>query len=326
MSAQTKKRRSAPPASTAPANTLAQRKKSPLWQMRRCWRLYVLLAPMVIYLFIFNYLPMAGIQIAFRDYTVSGGIWGSTWVGLKHFKRFFASAQFKTLLVNTAKLSVYSLLWGFPFPILLAILLNETRSQKLKKAVQSLTYAPYFISTVVMVSMITMFLAQDTGIINKFIELFGGTAKDYMGDAAAFRTIYVASGIWQGCGWSSIIFIAALSGVDPQLYEAAQIDGASRLQKIWYIDLPSILPTAIIIFIMSCGSILSVGYEKVFLMQNALNQSTSEIISTYVYKLGLLNRQYSYTTAIGLFNSAINIVLLLIVNKIAQRTSEVSLF
>ncbi len=311
--------------SSVPATGMLNR-KSPWKRILGCWQLYVLLLPTIVYLFLFNYLPMVGIQIAFRDYTPGGGIWGSTWVGLKHFLRFFESVQFKTLLVNTAKISVYSLLWGFPFPIILAILLNETRSLRLRKVVQSLTYAPYFISTVVMVSMINMFLTPETGVLSNLIVALGGPETNLMGSADAFRTIYVASGIWQGCGWSSIIFIATLAGVDPQLYEAAQIDGANRLQRIWYIDLPSLLPTAIIIFIMSCGSILSVGYEKVYLMQNSLNQSTSEIISTYVYKVGLLGHQYSYTAAIGLFNSLVNIALLLVVNQIAKRTSETSLF
>jgi putative aldouronate transport system permease protein len=300
--------------------------RNALWHIKKCWRLYVLLLPAVVYLFIFNYIPIAGIQIAFKDYTASGGIWGSTWVGLKHFKYFFNSVQFSTLLINTVKLSVYSLLVGFPFPILLAILLNETKSIKLKKVVQSLTYAPYFISTVVLVSMVTMFLSSSTGIINQVIEFLGGNAVDFMGKAEYFRPIYVLSGIWQGTGWSSIIFIAALAGIDVQLHEAAQMDGANRLQKIWHIDLPGIIPTAVIVFIMSCGSIMSVGFEKAFLMQNSLNLSTSEIISTYVYKIGLKNAQYSFTTAIGLFNSVINLILLLFVNKISKKVSDVSLF
>ena len=302
------------------------KKKSGLLQMRKCWQLYVLLLPTVVYLLIFNYSPMAGIQIAFKNYKFSKGIWDSAWVGLKHFKTFFHSVQFSTLMINTVKISVYSLLFGFPFPILLALLLNECKSVKLKKVVQTLTYAPYFISTVVLVSMLSMFLSPSTGIINKIIEFFGGTAFDFMGSAQAFRSVYVISGIWQGMGWSSIIFIAALAGIDPQLHEAAEIDGANRLQRIWHINLPGILPTAVIVFIMSCGSVMSVGFEKVYLMQNSLNQTTSEIISTYVYKMGIQNAQYSYTTAIGLFNSLINLVLLLIVNRISKKAADISLF
>lgn len=301
-------------------------KKSALARMRKCWQLYVLLLPTVVYLFIFNYLPMAGIQIAFRDYKFSRGIWDSAWVGLKHFRTFFESVQFGTLMTNTVKISVYALLLGFPFPILLALLLNESKSPRLKKAVQTLTYAPYFISTVVMVSMLSMFLSPSVGIVNKMISFFGGTPYDFMGSAKAFRSVYVISGIWQGTGWSSIIFIAALAGIDPQLHEAAEIDGASRLQRIWHINLPGILPTAVIVFIMNCGSIMSVGFEKVYLMQNSMNQSTSEIISTYVYKMGIQKAQYSYTTAIGLFNSLINLVLLLIVNHISKKVSEISIF
>lgn len=300
--------------------------KSWLKQFIRSWQLYVLLLPALVYFFIFCYMPIAGIQIAFRDYTAIGGIWNSAWVGVKHFQRFFASIQFETLLLNTVKLSVYSLLWGFPFPIILAILLNETRHTRLKKVVQTLTYAPHFISTVVLVSMITLFLSPTNGIVNKVVAELGGTAKDFMGSEELFRPIYIISGIWQDCGWSSIIYIAALAGVDQELYEAAQIDGANRLQKIWYIDIPGILPTAVTIFIMNCGNILNVGYEKVYLMQNSLNQSASEIISTYVYKVGLVKAQFSYTTAIGLFNSVINLCLLLAVNKIAKKTSDVSLF
>lgn len=295
-------------------------------RMKRCWQLYVLLLPAVVYLFIFNYLPMAGIQIAFRNYKFSEGIWGSAWVGLKHFLTFFNSIQFSTLLENTVKISVYALVFGFPIPILLALLLNESKSVWLKKIVQSLTYAPYFISTVVLVSMLSLFLSPSTGVINKVIEFFGGTAYDFMGSASAFRSVYVISGIWQGAGWSAIIFIAALAGIDPQLHEAAEIDGANRLQRIWHINLPGIIPTAITVFILNCGSIMSVGFEKVYLMQNSMNQTTSEIIATYVYKMGILNTQYSYTTAIGLFNSLINLFLLIIANQISKKVADISLF
>lgn len=295
-------------------------------KVKHCWQLYVLLAPTVVYLLIFCYLPMLGIQIAFRDYTAVGGIWGSAWVGWKHFLRFFSSPQFKVLIINTLKISVYSLIWGFPLPIILALFINECRFRRLKKVVQSLTYAPYFISTVVLVSMMTLFLNEDTGVINLLVEALGSEPQNFMGNAGAFRSIYVISGIWQSCGWSSIIYIAALSGVDIQLHEAARIDGANRLQRTWYVDLPSIMPTVITVLILNCGRILSVGYEKVFLMQNTMNQSVSEVISTYVYKVGLLGAQYSYTTAISLFNSVINIIVLIAVNHIAKRTSEVSLF
>ncbi|MBO5070910.1 MAG: sugar ABC transporter permease [Roseburia sp.] len=302
------------------------RKKGFCHQILRCWQLYVLLLPTIIYFLIFNYAPMVGIQIAFRDYKVSKGFWESAWVGLKHFKTFLEAYQLPTLIENTVKISVYSLIWGFPIPIILALLLNESKSQKLKKVVQTLTYAPYFISTVVLVAMLSMFLSPSTGVINKMIEFLGGTAYDFMGSASAFRPVYIISGIWQGAGWSSIIYVAGLAGIDPQLLEAAEIDGANRFQKIWHVNLPGIMPIVVIQLIMSCGGILGVGYEKVYLMQNTLNQSVSEVISTYVYKMGLLNAQYSYTTAIGLFNTVINLAILLIVNQICKKVSEVSLF
>ncbi len=301
-------------------------RKGPLHHLTRCWQLYVLLIPTMLYLFIFNYIPMYGIQIAFRDFVSNKGILGSPWVGLKHFNYFFSSPQFTTLLMNTVKLSLFSLLWGFPFPIILALMLNEVGSMRYKKLVQNITYVPYFISTVVLVSMINLFLSQQDGMLNQLISLLGGTKVDFLGKASYFRTIYIASGIWQGVGWSSIIYLAALSGVDIQLHEAAQIDGASRLQRIWHINVPCILPTATILFIMSCGQIMSVGYEKIYLMQNSLNLDVTEVISTYVYKTGLLNVKYSYTTAIGLFNNVINVIILFIVNKIAHKLSETSLF
>ena len=301
-------------------------RKGPLHHLTRCWQLYVLLIPTLLYLFIFNYIPMYGIQIAFRDFVSNKGILGSPWVGLKHFNYFFSSPQFTTLLMNTVKLSLFSLLWGFPFPIILALMLNEVGSMRYKKLVQNITYVPYFISTVVLVSMINLFLSQQDGMLNQLISLLGGTKVDFLGKASYFRTIYIASGIWQGVGWSSIIYLAALSGVDIQLHEAAQIDGASRLQRIWHINVPCILPTATILFIMSCGQIMSVGYEKIYLMQNSLNLDVTEVISTYVYKTGLLNVKYSYTTAIGLFNNVINVIILFIVNKIAHKLSETSLF
>lgn len=300
--------------------------KGPLFYMARSWQLYVLLAPTVVYLFIFNYIPMYGIQIAFRDFVATKGIIGSPWVGMKHFRYFFSSPQFSSLLVNTIKLSLFSLLWNFPFPILLALMLNEVSCIRYKKFVQNITYMPYFISTVVLVSMLNLFLAQQDGMINQALAALGGAKVDFLGKAAYFRTIYIASGIWQGTGWSSIIYLAALSGVDTQLHEAAQIDGASRIQRMWHINVPCILPTATILFIMSCGQIMNVGYEKVYLMQNSLNLEVSEVISTYVYKTGLLNVKYSYTTAIGLFNNVINVIVLLLVNQLSQKLSETSLF
>jgi len=301
-------------------------KKSVWNRIIHSWQLYVMLLPTILYFLIFTYAPIAGIQIAFRDYTVRGGIWNSEWVGLKHFINFVSSIQFERLITNTVALSMMSLLLAFPFPIILALLFNEAKFPKFKKTVQTLTYAPHFISTVVFVSMLTMFLSTSNGFINQAIEALGGEKIDFMGRPDMFRWVYVISGIWQGCGWSAIIYVAALAGVDTELYEAAKIDGANRFQKILHIDIPSIMPTVVTLFILNCGSILSVGYEKVYLMQNTMNQSTSEIISTYVYKVGLVNAQYSYTAAIGLFNSIVNLIILIIVNQISKKVSEISLF
>jgi putative aldouronate transport system permease protein len=302
------------------------RKRGLLADLLRCWQLYVLVAPTIIYLFIFNYIPMYGMQIAFRDFIANRGVWGSQWVGIKHFRYFFTSPQFAALIGNTIKLSVYSLLWSFPFPILLALMLNEARRLWFKKLIQNLTYIPYFISVVVLVSMVNLFLAQGDGLINQAITALGGQAIDFLGKERYFRTIYIASGVWQGMGWSSIIYLAALSNVDIQLHEAAQIDGATRLQRVWHINIPCILPTAIILFILSSGHIMTIGFEKVYLLQNTLNTAISEVISTYVYKTGLLNVKYSYTAAIGLFNNVINILILLTVNKLSQKLSDISLF
>lgn len=305
---------------------LLSRQKSPLNRIASCWRLYVLLLPAVVYLFIFHYLPMYGVQISFRDYIPTLGISGSPWVGLKHFAYFVNSVQFVRLLTNTLKLSVYSLIFSFPMPIILALLLNEARNLRFKKIVQNVTYAPHFISTVVLVGMLISFLSPSSGIVNSIIKAFGGEAVDFMGRSSAFRSIYIISGIWQGTGWGSIIYLGALSGVDLELHEAAQIDGASRIQRIWHINIPCILPTAVMLFILNCGGILNVGFEKVYLMQNGLNLAESEIISTYVYKTGLLGARFSYTSAIGLFNSVVSVILLMTVNAIARRMGEVSLF
>lgn len=295
-------------------------------KLLRSWQLYVCLAPAFIYLLLFNYVPMYGLVIAFKDYMPVKGIFGSNWVGLKHFQRFVGSVQFPILMRNTILLSLYSLIFGFPIPIMLALMLHEVKNLKFKKIVQNATYIPYFISTVVMVAMIINFTSPSIGIVNRFITLLGGQAVDFMGKSSAFRSLYVVTGIWQSMGWNSIIYFAALAGVDPQLYEAAQIDGANRLQKIWHINLPGIRPTIVMLFILSCGNLLNVGFEKAFLMQNALNIDVSEIIAVYVYKIGILSAKFSYTAAIGLFNTVINFALLLIVNSISRRLSETSLF
>lgn len=297
-----------------------------LRRMQRQWQLYLFLLLPVACVMIFNYVPMYGIVLAFKNYRPNKGILGSPWVGMKYFNQFFNSPSFLLLLKNTLILSLYSLLASLPVPILLALCLNEVRIPWFKKTVQMVTYAPYFISTVVMVGMLIQLMSIRSGFFNHLIQIFGGTPVDFMAIPSLFRTIYVFSGVWQGMGYSAVIYIAALSNVDPQLYEAAIIDGANRLQKIIHIDIPAILPTIVLMLIMSLGNVMSIGAEKVYLMQNNLNLSTSEIISTYVYKIGMINGQFSLSTAVGLFNSVINFVLIVIVNTIARRLGDTSLW
>lgn len=278
------------------------------------YQIYILLLPALIYFGIFHYGPMYGLQIAFKDFIASEGITGSPWVGFEHFKQFFNSYYFGNILRNTLWISIYSLVVGFPIPIIFALLLNEMRSQKFKKAVQMVTYAPHFISTVVMVGMIIMFLSPGSGIINKLLGLFGIKEVFFMSKPDIFPSIYVFSGVWQNFGWNAIVYLAALAAIDVEQYEAAIIDGASRLQRIIHINIPGIAPMVVIMLLLSVGNLMNVGFEKVFLMQNPLNMETSDIISTYVYKRGLIDAQYSFSSAVGLFNSVVNLVLLVTVN------------
>lgn len=287
--------------------------------------LYLMLVPAVTYILIFNYFPMYGVQIAFKDFIPSKGIWGSPWVGFKHFERFFTIPQFRNVLLNTLGISLYQLSLSFPFPIILALMLNYSISKKVGKTVQMVTYSAHFISTVVMVGILLVLLSPRSGIVNHLIELLGGQRINFMAEASLFKSIYVWSEIWQNTGWGSIIYIATLSSINPELHEAAIVDGATRLQRIRYVDIPSILPTAMIMLILSSGRIMSIGFEKAFLMQNPLNLQSSEIISTYVYKVGLLNFQYSFSAAVGLFNNLINVTLILIVNRLSKKYSDVSL-
>lgn len=288
---------------------------------RRHWQLYLLILPPVAYFIIFKYIPISNAVIAFKDYSVVQGIWGSDWIGTKNFEAFFSNPVFWTLVQNTFFLSLYSIVVGFPIPILLALALNEIRNGIFKRTVQMVTYAPYFISTVVMVSMIILLLSPRLGIANQALGVFGVSSVDFLGNPDFFRHIYVWSDVWQTAGYAAVIYLAALAGIDPTLYEAAKVDGASRFQKITNVDLPGIMPTATIILVLGVGNIMAVGFEKAFLLQNPLNLSTSEIISTYVYKTGLLNADYSLATAVGLFNSVINLVLLLGVNFFIKRVS-----
>lgn len=265
-------------------------------------------------------------QIAFKDFLPGLGFTESPWVGLKHFKYFVTSPQFPILIRNTLTLNILRLVFCFPFPIILALLLNEARNARFQKIVQNVTYAPHFISTVVLCGMIINFTSPSSGIINTLIQLVGGQPVEFMAKEGWFRPIYIISEIWKSTGWSSIIYLAALSGIDPSLHEAARVDGASRFQRIIHINIPGIAPTIIILLIMEVGKMMSLGFEKVYLLQNSLNLPVSEVISTYVYKTGLLGAKYSYTTAIDIFNSVINCILLLIVNKISSTVSETSLF
>ncbi len=294
--------------------------------MSKNYSLYLLILPVLAYYLIFCYLPMYGITLAFKEYDPIKGIFGDHWVGLTYFKRFFDAYQFKQILSNTFLTSFFSLLFGFPIAVFLALMLNEVKNKYFKKYVQTITYAPHFISTVVFVGMLVAFLNPRTGIINNLLGLLNIDSIHFMQEPNMFIPIYVISGIWQEAGWGSIIFIAALSSVDPELYEAGYVDGMNKLQKIINIDLPCIKPTIIIMLILSMGSILNVGFEKVFLMQNSMNISSSQVISTYVYNIGLLSNQFSYGTAIGVFNSLINFALLVIVNLIVKKVGEASLW
>ncbi len=295
-------------------------------QLKKDYALWLFCIPGMILTFIFSYIPMYGVQIAFRRYNPRAGIWGSQWVGMKYFIQYFHSPYFASTMRNTIIISLYSLIASFPIPILLALGLNAFRHKHYRKVIQTITYAPNFISTVVMCGMIILFLSPSVGVINHIITAFGQDPVNFMAKKSLWRHIYVWSGVWQGMGWSSVIYFAALSGISPELHEAAKCDGATKQQIIHYIDFPSILPTATILLILNCGSILSVGFEKAFLLQNNLNLSVSEIISTYTYKVGLINNDMSYSAAIGLFNNIINLVLLLIVNKAADKMSGVSLW
>lgn len=290
------------------------------------YQLWLMALPAILYFLVFCYGPMYGIIIAFKNFSPSKGIWGSSWIGLENFRRFFHSYQSWRLIKNTLTLSITSLVFGFPFPILLAMMLNQVKNLKFKKAVQTISYAPHFISVVVLCGMVVLFLSPSSGFINNLLAAFNLPKVNFMAKPELFSGVYVISGIWQGTGWGAVIYIAALAAVDPSLYEAARMDGAGKLQLIRHIDFPSILPTAVIMLIMNVGSLMNVGFQKTFLLQNDLNISASEIISTYTYKIGLVKADYSYSTAIGLFNTIVNIILLVTVNQISKKATETSLW
>ncbi len=303
--------------------------RSGTWKrISRNWGLYLLLLPSLVLLSLFAYKPMYGVVIAFKNYKNSLGILGSPWAEplFKNFQRFFNSYQCEATIRNTLRLSLYSLAVGFPIPIILALMINQITAMRFRRTFQTILYLPHFISTVVMVGLLLIWLSPSSGLVGAFYRLLGKDAPNVMTSASGFPSIYVWSDVWQHSGWDSIVFLAALSSIDPTLYEAAMVDGATRWQKMRYIDLPLLMSTACIMLILRAGNLMNVGFEKVFLMQNDLNMSTSEIIATYVYKMGLRNSQYAVSTAVNLFNNLVNFVLLLLVNCVTRKLGETSLF
>lgn len=312
--------------STTTGDPLTRRSPS-LWsRIVRHWQLYVLLAPAIIYLIVFKYWPMYGVQIAFRNYNPIDGFMGSEWVGLEHISRFFHSFQFTRVFFNTIAINVLGLIFGFPVPIILALLINKLGSRRLKAFIQTVLFSPAFISTVVVVGMLFVLLSPRSGLVNNLIGLAGGTPINFMNEEGWFRPIYVLSDIWQNAGFSMIIYLAALAAIDPSLHEAARVDGANRWQRMWHIDLPGIRPVISIMFILAVGNLLNIGFEKALLMQTDLNLGASQIIQTYVYDVGLKSAQFSYSAAISLFNSVLNMILLLVFNQVAKRAGQTSLF
>lgn len=297
--------------------------------LRKLWKtryVYLMLLPVVLYFALFKYWPMYWLRMAFYDFKILRGFDGSKFVGAKHFVRFFDSTDFWMLLNNTLKINFSVLVFVFPVPILFALLLNEVRNPSFKKTIQTVSYLPYFISTMIVVTMLNTLLSPSMGIVNRIIKALGGEAVYFMGSEKYFRPVYILSAIWQNTGWSAIVYLCALTSIDPSLYEAAIVDGAGRLRQVWHITLPGIRSTIVIMFILQLGKIMNVGFEKVYLMQNDLNLGASEVISTYLYKTGIINANYSYSTAIGLFNSVINFAMILLSNTISRKAGDVSLW
>ena len=311
-----------------PVNLRPYKKKKPtvLNTFKRDYQLWIMIFPAIVVIFIFNYIPMYGIQLAFRDYNFAKGLTGGEWRGLFYFKQFFESYQFADLMKNTVVISLSTVVLSFPAPIILALLINQLRWKRAKKTLQTTVYLPHFISIVVMVGLLNVLLSPNSGVIGHLLQSVGLGDVNLLGSTSTFVPVYVISEIWQHCGWNSIIYLAALSTVDPQLYDAAKIDGASRWQTIRNIEIPALIPTIIILFVLSMGSVLSTGFEKIFLMQNSLNLPVSEVIATYVYKIGIVSNQFSYSAAIGLFNTLINFFFLYTMNLVARKTSETSLW
>lgn len=310
------------------ANAAIPRKGS-IWMRNKVKRnlvLYVFLAPAAIYYLLFHYAPMYGTLIAFQDYNPFRGISNSPWVGFKHFQAFFDSIYFIRLIRNTLLIGFYSILFGFTIPIIFALLLHEVKHPRFRSFIQSISYLPHFISTVVVAGLIVTFTSPSTGFINGIIEFFGGSGIDFLREPGWFRTLYVSSGVWQTVGWSSIIYFASLTGISPSLYEAADMDGSNRWQKIWHISLPSIKPTIITILLLDLGRIMDVGFEKVFLLYNSTTYETADVLSTYVYRSGLVQQQYSFAASVGLFNSFLTFVFIIVCNRLARKLSGHSLW
>jgi len=290
------------------------------------WILYLMILPAVIYFFIFEYVPMYGVTLAFKDYKVKLGILNSPWAGLKYFERFFSAYNFKMILFNTLGISLYSLFVGFPIPIIFALLLNYLKNRHLKKAVQMVSYAPHFLSTVIICSMLTLFCTPESGVFNILRKMLGMESANFLAKPEWFKSIYVWSGVWQNMGWSAIIYLSALAGVDYEMHEAAIMDGATKVQRMIHIDIPTIIPTIVMLLILRMGSLMGVGFEKVYLLQNNLNYNASVIISTYVYEVGLIKNDYSFSTAVGLFNNLINVILLVSANTFSKKVMNESLW
>lgn len=303
-----------------------RRRPSRMSRVLRKWQLYVLLAPTLLYFAVFKYWPMYGVQIAFRDYTPGGGFTDSPWVGLENFQRLFASYQFGQIFWNTILLALVNLAFVFPIPILLALLVNQLAQGRMRRGIQTVLYAPTFISTVVVVGMLFVLLSPRSGLINNLIVLLGGEPIFFMGSAEWFRPVYVASSVWQEAGFNMVVYLAALAGIDPALHDAARVDGAGRWQRIWHVDIPGIAPVISVLFILAVGNLLNLGFEKALLMQTDLNLATSQIMQTYTYQVGLQQAEFSYAAAIGLFNSLLNLALLLTFNWVARRARQSSLW
>ena len=302
------------------------RKKTILDRLKQDWYLYLLLSPILIHLFIFDYLPMYGIQIAFREYRAAFGIWGSQWVGLQHYRTFFGTFYWQRLITNTLLLNFYGLLWGFPMPIILALLLNRVENKRFKQFTQTSIFLPNFISGVVVAGMLFMFLSPSTGFVNRIIQFFGGSPIFFMFSADWYRTVFIARGIWQGAGWGAIIYLAALTSIDPEIYEAATIDGATILQKIRHIDIPSIIPIAMMLLILNSGSMLNSNVQMTILLQTPGNIPTSDIIGMHVFRVGLQQARFSYAAAIGLMTNVVNFIIIITVNTITKKVSNIGLF